>query len=278
MPAAIAGWTIVCVLAGAGALFGLSEWRLREIHDVALPPLPPPAADAATVREGERLTRVLGCASCHGSDFTGSVVSHHPGYAHLVAPNLTRRVPTYTNPELARAIRHGVGRDGAALWAMPASSFIHLRDGDLAAVIAFLRRLPARDGVQASTRFGLLGRWRLLTGDLRPPAAAVDHGITRPAPVRGDVTSRGRYLAHVACGECHGAALEGGLDGKAPPLGIGAAYTLDAFRTLLRSGRTPGDRDLYLMDEAARERFVVLTDAEVDALHAYTRVLAEGRD
>lgn len=274
---ALARWTLTLCLLGAGVVFGLSEWRLRTEHDVALRSLPAPG-DAPDLREGGRLVRVLGCASCHGADLAGAVISDEPHLARIVAPNLTRRVPGYTDAELARAIRHGVGREGEGLWAMPASAFIHLGDDDLAAVIAFLRRLPARDGVEASTRFGLLGRWRVATGDLRPPAATVDHGITRLARAGDDVASRGRYLAHVACGECHGGALEGGLDGRAPPLAIGAAYTGEAFRQLLRTGRTPGDRDLYLMDDAARERFAVLTDEEIDALHAYTRVLTEGRD
>lgn len=275
MPATIAALTLALGLTGLGAVFGLSEWRLREVHDVALGPLTALPGGEEAAREGSRLARVLGCASCHGTDLAGAIVSDHPNVARIVAPNLTRRVPTYTDAELARAIRHGLRRDGRGLWAMPVPAYIHLADADVAALIAYLRGLPTRDGVEASTTLGLLGRWRVVTGELRPPAATADHGTTRLGSVQGDEASRGRYLAHIACGECHGAALEGGLDGRAPPLAIGAAYTSEAFRQLLRTGRTPGDRDLYLMDDAARARFAVLTDEEIDALHAYTRGLAE---
>lgn len=270
-------WTLVAVVGMAAVVFGFSEWRARRSYDVPRRALAALPTDAASLDEGTRLVRVLGCASCHGPGLGGAVVAEARGMTRLVAPNLTRRVPTYTDAELARAIRHGVGRDGRGLWGMPVAAFIHLDDEDLRRVIASLRRLAPRDGLEATTRFGVADRWRLVTGNLRPPAATVDHGTTR-LTASGDVVTRGRYLAHVACGECHGPTLRGGLEGKAPPLAIGAAYTDEAFRTLLRTGRTPGDRDLYLMDDTARERFAVLTDEEIDALHAYTRALAEGRE
>lgn len=265
------------VIAGAAGLFGVSEWRARRSYDVPLRPMAALPTDAASLDEGARWVRVLGCASCHGPGLSGAVVPDAPHLSRLVAPNLTRRVAAYTDAELARAIRHGVGRDGRGLLGMPAEAFVHLDDEDLREVIASLRRLEPRDGLEAPTRLGVGGRWRLVTGDLLPAAATVDHGTTRLA-ASGDIVTRGRYVAHVACGECHGATLRGGLDGKAPPLAIGTAYTDEAFRTLLRTGRTPGDRDLYLMDDTARQRFAVLTDAEIDALHAYTRALAEGRE
>ena len=271
-------WRMVALVAVAcGVLFGVSEWRVRRAYDVPLRALPPLPTDAAAIDGGGRLARVLGCGSCHGADLAGAVVAEAGGLARLVAPNLTRRVPTYTDAELARAIRHGIARDGRALWAMPAQAYVHLADDDVRRLVAWLRRRPAGDGVEDSTSLGLLGRWMVVTGDLGPPAATLDHAQTR-LPTDGDVVTRGRYLAHVACGECHGATLQGGLSGKAPPLAIGAAYTDEAFRTLLRTGRTPGERDLYLMDDAARERFAELTDEEIDALHAYTRGLAEGRE
>jgi hypothetical protein len=64
------------------------------------------------------------------------------------------------------------------------------------------------------------------------------------------------------------------MDGKAPPLAIAAAYTDEAFRHLLRTGETPGRRDLDVMDDVARARFAHLTADEVAALHTYLRTRA----
>jgi hypothetical protein len=59
------------------------------------------------------------------------------------------------------------------------------------------------------------------------------------------------------------------LDGRAPTLGIVTAYSEDQFRHLLRTGEPMMSRPLYLMSEAARSRFVHLTDDEVGALYAH---------
>ena len=102
----------------------------------------------------------------------------------------------------------------------------------------------------------------------------MDHGATRVAQAPAASTAaRGQYLARIACSECHGLTFGGGLEGKAPPLLIAAAYPDDAFRHLLRTGEALGKRDLYLMDDVARHRFAQFSDDEVSALHTYFRTL-----
>jgi hypothetical protein len=60
-----------------------------------------------------------------------------------------------------------------------------------------------------------------------------------------------------------------GPDEKAPDLNLVAGYDLAQFRFLMRTGRPPSGKDLGLMAEVARNDFSHLTDAEIDALHAY---------
>jgi len=262
----------------ATALFARSTMVRTRTCDVPSSVVAALPADADTVAEGGRLARILGCNDCHGKEFEGRLFFTERHVADLVAPNLSRLMPAYSDAELARAIRHGVRRDGTGLFAMPSASFYQLTDPDLARLMAFLRRQPARDGYSGTTSIGPIGHVGIATGRFQPVAATMDHQATRVAPPSSvEGAARGRYLASVACTECHGLAFEGGLDGKAPPLVIAAAYTEDAFRHLLRTGEPLAKRDLYLMDDVARQRFAVLTDAEIAALHTFLKSLVSPR-
>jgi hypothetical protein len=48
-----------------------------------------------------------------------------------------------------------------------------------------------------------------------------------------------------------------------------AGYSLGAFTTLLRTGKSVGDRELGLMKQVARKRFSHFTDAEIGALYTF---------
>lgn len=267
---------VASVLLLVTAVYAGSEGMRRRTYDIPLPSVVATTGAGPDVAEGGRTARILGCyGGCHGTQLEGRLFFSEPGVADLVAPNLTRVAATYSDAELARAIRHGVRRDGTGLFAMPSNAFFHLSDADLQNLLAFLRRQPRTDGYTGVTSIGPLGRLGIVTGRFTPMPAVMDHGAPRvPSGDAGDPMARGRYLAHVACGECHGSTLQGGLDGRAPSLAIAAAYSDEAFRHLLRTGETPGKRDLYLMDDAARDRFTHLTDDEIDALHTYLRSFA----
>ena len=66
----------------------------------------------------------------------------------IVAPNLTPDTATgagnWSDDQLARAIREGIGHDGRALFPiMPFQHYRAMSDEDLASVIVYLRSLPA---------------------------------------------------------------------------------------------------------------------------------------
>ncbi|AMY08579.1 Alcohol dehydrogenase cytochrome c subunit precursor [Luteitalea pratensis] len=265
---------LVLVVLLVAAVFASSMVIRRRTWDVPATAIAVVPTDAAAIAEGGRLARILGCTDCHGEHLEGRLFFSEPHVADMVAPNLSRLVPSYSDAELARAIRHGIRRDGTGIFAMPSASFFHLSDEDLGRLIAYLRRQPRRDGDERVTSIGPIGHVGVATGRFQTVAATMDHGATRmvQAPL-AKTAARGEYLARIACSECHGLTFGGGLDGKAPPLLIAAAYPDDAFRQLMRTGETLGKRDLYLMDDVARHRFSHFSDDEVTALHTYFRTL-----
>ena len=264
---------VILVAALAVGVYVSAERMLRRTYDVPMSTTTPAAATPDTLARGEHTARLLGCLDCHGERLEGKLFFSERGVADLVAPNLSELIPTYTDGELARAIRHGVRRDGTGLFAMPAASFYHLADEDLQPLLAFLRHRPRVAGYTNRTHIGPLGRVGLATGRFAPAPDGMDHRAARVARGGADLSSRGRYLATVACSECHGLEFQGGLDGKAPPLAIAAAYTDDAFRHLMRTGEPLGNRALYLMGGVARVRFSHFTDEEITAVHTYLRSL-----
>jgi mono/diheme cytochrome c family protein len=159
---------------------------------------------------------MLGCMACHsvrdwskhdaplaeGMLGAGDIfpVKGVPG--KVVAPNLTPDKETgagnWTDDQLARAIREGVGHDGRALFPlMPYQNFRNLPDEDLASVIVYLRSLaPVR---HATPPTEIIFPVKYLIRDVPQP-------LTQPVPSPDFSTpaQRGKFLVTVAgCGDCH---------------------------------------------------------------------------
>ena len=107
-------------------------------------------------------TALSGCIYCHsphewtapgtpmtaGMEGAGEVEPYADLPGRIVAPNLTpdpeTGAGTWSDDQLARAIREGIGHDGRALFPlMPYTRFRNMSDEDLASVIVYLRSLPA---------------------------------------------------------------------------------------------------------------------------------------
>jgi cytochrome c553 len=233
---------------------------------------------AAQCADAARQARVLGCVSCHGEGLRGYGMFDEPGVGTVWAPNLTAVAARAGDQRLARAIRQGVGVDGRPLWIMPSAMFARLSDGEVAALIAYIRALPRGGETTPAVSLGPLGRFGVATGQFQPaPAEAEEFRVREPYDF-GAEHAAGRRIASITCAACHGPDLNGGGDGpetQAPNLSIAGAYSLDQFRTLMRTGRPPGGRDLGLMARVARNDFSHLSDEEVDALYEYLRARAE---
>jgi cytochrome c553 len=270
----------VALLLGLALLAAAAVWIIswRAISYTAAPaPERLVRPSAAQLADAERQARILGCVSCHGEGLRGHRMFHEPGVATVWAPNLTEVAARASDQQLAQAIRQGVGADGRPLWIMPSGLFSRLSDGEVAALIAYVRSRP-RGGAQVpGTYVGPLGRLGIVLGRFEPAPATLERFRTTYPIDAGAEHRAGRRLAANACAECHGPELGGGTpgpDAAAPDLAVAAAYDLGQFRTLMRTGVPPGGRDLGLMRRVARQDFSHLSDAEIAQLHAYLRARA----
>jgi mono/diheme cytochrome c family protein len=256
-----------------GAIFALSEIKLRDVDS-------PPTFnrlipnDELTIEYGRHIARTRGCFGCHGQQLQGKVFTEQWDWVErAVAPNISALAKELDVATLELAIRHGIGRDGRALWSMPSYNWVHLSDDDLAALIAFLRSAPVVEAELPSPSLGLAARLSIAKGDEMHMAQWVNH----VPPLRDDLSDpglkRGEYLAMTACNECHGLDLRGGFG--APDLAIVAAYPLPDFNRLMESGVAMSGRDfLRLMTMVAKDRFAYWTEQEKSDLYHFLRTLA----
>ena len=269
-------------------------------------------------RTPERLARgkylvdgVLWCATCHsdidwskrpleaaaGTKFGGHVWGQElgiPAPFRIVASNISSDrkygAGNWSDQDLVRALRRGIGHDGRTLIdMMPYDDFSHLSDEDLASVIVYVRSLPAVHIERPQTLMP-----REATSNLQP-LPQVDHV---PEPNRSDRVNYGHYLVTAGqCRWCHTPVDEKGdsLPGMdfsgghtfSGPFGLKGAMVADlatlnltpdpsgipyfseaTFVTALRAGHV-GARQLSTL--MPWSYFRNLTDDDLKAIFAYLR-------
>lgn len=250
----------VLTLAGLGAaalVVGaqLGERKMQRRIDVKVAPVAL-RDDAASVERGRYLFLSRGCTECHAADGAGKdVINDGKGFV-VQAPNITPAagsvVAAYSASDWVRTIRHGVKPDGRPALVMPSEDYARFTDDDLAALVAFLRQMPAVAGRGAKIEFPLPVKAFYGAGLVQDAAEKIDHTLPVSRPVPEAVTAEhGAYLAN-SCIGCHGAGLSGGKVPGGPPdwpatanltTGEGSAMTLyptpDSFVAMLRSGKRP---------------------------------------
>ena len=276
----IVGGLLGLLLLAFATVYLLSESRLNQTYAVQPDPLAVEISPDAVAR-GEHLVESIGfCQDCHGEDLAGDVTDDDPLMGRLIGPNLTTGEgglePDYGDEDFVRAIRHGVDRDGYPLIVMPADFFYNFSDDDLAAIIAYLRSLPAIDNDPGEIWVGPLGRLFVLIEPAILPAANIDHDAPRPpAPEPGVTVEYGRYLA-TNCVLCHGEDMagvpgEGGGLNLTPGGDLGQ-WTEAQFLATIRTGETPEGEQLdpELMPWRSIRR---LSDDELRAIWLYLQSL-----
>lgn len=261
-----------------------------------------PALGETLVERGAYLVdAVMACDNCHtprgpaGLDMArrfagGSIVWDEPSF-RVRGPNISSDpvagIGAWTDAEIARALTHGVARDGAPLAPiMPSAFYRVLTDRDAAALVAFLRTIaPQPDASEKPIHRGAMPQIAVPGGD-----AAMDETAL------GDPLARGFYLANLAhCMECHARDREGRHDFVAnlgggghemtgpwgaavvanitshPEAGVGAWSDDDIIRALVEGVGRDGRR---LAQPMARSRyFSRMTEPDLRALVAYVRSL-----
>jgi mono/diheme cytochrome c family protein len=147
-----------------------------------------------TAHDAPVLHKMLGA----GQDMT--MLKGLPGkvYAPNITPDTETGAGSWSDDQLARAIREGVGHDGHALFPfMPYLNFRHMSDEDLASVIVYLRSLPPVHMRRPTTE--LIFPVRYLIRNVPQPldAPVPEHDVSTPE-------KRGKYLVTIAgCADCH---------------------------------------------------------------------------
>jgi len=249
-------------------------------------------------------TAVAGCMGCHsehewkntgeilrGMQGSGEVmpIADLPG--RIVAPNLTpdkeTGAGTWTDDQLARAIREGVGHDGRALFPMmPYDNFRHMSDEDLASIVVFLRSLPPVRHALPKTEIIFPVKY-LIRSAPQP--------ITSPVPSEDDPSDpvrHGQYLVRLAdCGGCHTPKARGG---DVPGMRLAGGFVLEGpWGHVVSANITPDASGISYYDEAlfvkvlhtgyvgARKlapimpvsEFKNITDDDMKAMFAYLRTV-----
>ncbi|MCJ7555590.1 MAG: cytochrome c, partial [Gammaproteobacteria bacterium] len=118
-----------------------------------------------------------------------------------------------------------------------------------------------------SSTYSWSTRWEMLLGRYPEQNDLGDYDST---PLSG-LAERGRYLANIACPECHAPDLRSYDGDEAPNLVVAKAYSVEAFERLIREGITLAGTESGsgLMTAVARKRFVHFSPEEILALKAY---------
>jgi mono/diheme cytochrome c family protein len=265
-----AKWIVVfaAVIAGAYALFGLYIYLSSEAVIERRYTLPSSLIQASketdAVDRAQHIMTVAGCFGCHGSDLTGRKMVIDAGL-QVTASNLRALKSAWTDGDFERAIRRGLTPDARAMWGMPSFSYAYMRDEDVEDIITYIRSLPEEGAPSPHPEFTWPARKAVVNGTLQ--AASPDTpSLVMPAD-EGPRYDGGRYLANIACAQCHGGDLSGA--GYAPDLLVAANYSRGQFFHLMRAGKNRADKWLPAMGPLAKQRFYYFKDYEIEALYQY---------
>jgi mono/diheme cytochrome c family protein len=252
----------VLVLVVAGITFTIG-WR----------PIIGPKARPTTARTFERTPQrvdrgryvanaITTCMDCHsprdwtrhGAPLAGDKVgvgqviplTGFPGTA--VAPNLTPDPQTgagnWTDDQIGRAIREGIGHDGKGLFPlMPYQEYRFMSDEDVESVVVYLRSLPpVRNSLPPmQVKFPVN---RLVLSVPQPLTEPV------PSPNQADRLAYGKYLVTIAgCGECHTPTDDHGSPLPHMEFAGGSVFT-GAWGSAASANITPGPSGIGYYDEA----------------------------
>jgi cytochrome c553 len=274
------GGVLVLLILTVIVLFFVGGARHAERYDAQVASLTIPM-NPDGIERGRHLADIHGCTYCHTANLGGQVFVDEPPF-RIVAANLTSGAggvgDRYEPPSWDRAIRHGIGWDGRPLQIMPSAAFHNLSGADAAAIIAYLEQAPAVDNELPDSEIRPLGR--VLSAVAMDPAVEVNAGPARStSPPPGPTREYGEYLSSITCAYCHGADLRGAQppapgSPPAPDLAAAGQWRLEDFQHALRTGMTPGGRQLNgeFMPYAVTAR---MTDEERQALHAHLASLID---
>jgi len=229
--------------------------RVRPLTDHKFEPTPERLA-----RGRYLATAVSGCVFCHSTEDwkapgapvmegtlgAGQIFPLDGLPGTIVASNLTpdpaTGAGTWTDDQLARSIREGIGHDGRTLFPlMPYEHFREMSDEDLASVVVYLRSLQPVQ--HALPKTDIIFPVKYLIRNAPQPVTAPVIAIDFTSPIE-----RGKYLVQMSgCPDCHTPQHQG-----QPNLALSFAGGLELkgpFGTVTSANITPDPSGISYYDE-----------------------------
>jgi mono/diheme cytochrome c family protein len=275
--------------------------RVRQLTDRKFEVTP------ARMERGKYLVNgIVGCVDCHsehdptlegappkaGREGAGVLFLQDANlgkvYASNITPDKETGIGNWTDDQIARAIREGIGSDGRALFPiMPYRNFRNLSDEDLAAVVVYMRSIPPVRNAVPKTAINFPVNRLIMT--VPEPISEPVHDPDMSTPL-----ARGKHLVTLAsCADCHtpqdshGQAMENlpfaggflfdGIGGKkvaaanitSDPTGI-PYYDEATFIKTIRTGQIGARKIDPVMPWGGYRN---MTDNDLQAVFAFVRTL-----
>lgn len=254
-------------------------------------------AETALERGRYLMQSIVACGNCHtpqgpngpvaDKELAGGLIADEKpftAYASNITPDRETGIGSWTDAQIATAIREGRRPDGSLIGPpMPIGLYRGMSDSDVAAIVAYLRSVkPVRNAVPKS-------QYRIpLPPSYGPPVGKV------PDVSRADKVAYGRYLAGPLghCIECHSTPGPQGAPDLANALGAGGVEFFGPWGKSVAPNITPkalaryGDAELKkiittgvrpngskLLPPMGFAYYAHMSDSDLDALVAYLRSL-----
>ncbi len=299
-------WTFLIMITGAAGLalaFTLGQalpgFRTTSSH------LEVNITDPELIKKGEYIARTADCIACHTvlgkEDFAGGLPMLTPLgaiYSTNITPDKETGIGSYTFDDFNNATKHGVRKDGSALYpAMPYPSYQIMPDQDVAAMYAyFMSGVKAVNQPNRKSELPPILNWRWPLAYWQALFAPEREFI----PESDDpVLARGQYLIEGPghCGSCHtgrgigfqevaltnadsdeflsGAVIDGwrakSLRGEHRGL---ATWSIEELVDFFQTGRTDITAAFGAMAEVVEESTQYMTRDDLYAMSAYLKTLS----
>lgn len=263
------GWLLLVFLVAftGSAIYANMQFK-RKTSDRPLYAITANMTPEGLARGKYLMEEVMDCTNaCHtpeaGPPLSGMVEEIRQGPIRVTfsAPNLTPDIATglgsWTDAEIARAIREGVDKDGITLVVMPSYNYVSLSDADVSAIIGYLRNLEPVNNPIPSFKANTFAKMMMVFGTFGPNPVQPAITATQITPEEGTI-NYGAYLVKLgACSDCHGSNLAGGKipfsESDAPPAanltsgGELIGWTAEDFIRAVREGMKPNGK---ILDES----------------------------
>lgn len=252
-----------------------------------------PASSPALIEHGRYLATVGNCAGCHtapdGESLAGGRAfntRYGVVYSSNITPDPEHGIGDWSSEEFRHAMRHGISRNGVLSPAFPYTSFRRLDDGDLDALLAWLRSRPPSTAARRPPVYafpanlpGAMIAWRLIYLRRAPEMHWSDAHVARGAYLVEGIGhcavchgSRGTFASQSTGPQLWGARNAGWF---APALhGTALARFADGDLARYLKGGAPDAIASYgLMANVIAGNLQYLTDDDAGAIEAYLRLL-----